>query len=162
MSIAVGPPDAPLACLVVDANVIIKWHVEEIHSGAAKRLLDDNAPELHVPDLLYPEVANILWKKVRRGDLTADQGRTIARLIAIAPLEVHPSAPLMEAAYEIAIATERSAYDSLYVALAMQLDCRLVTADEKLYNPLKDGPLGAHICWIEDVSNTDSVAESGR
>ena len=50
----------------------------------------------------------------------------------MAPLTVHPSAPLFEAAIEIAMRTGRTVYDSQYVALALQLGCRLVTADEKL------------------------------
>jgi predicted nucleic acid-binding protein len=138
----------------VDASVVIKWHVAEIHADAALRLLGDDAPTLHVPDLMFPEVGNILWKKIRQGDLTAEQAREIAHLVAVAPLEVHSSAPLLEAALEIATRTGRSVYDSLYVALAVQLDCRLVTADERLYNALKDGPLGAHILWVEDVLGT--------
>jgi predicted nucleic acid-binding protein len=137
-------------CLVVDANVGMKWHVTDVHSDAALRLLRDDAPELHVPDLLFPEVGNILWKKVRRGDLTEEQAREIGHLVAFAPLAVHASSPLFEAALEIAIRTGRSVYDSQYVALAVQLNCRLVTADEKHYNALKDGPLGIYILWVED------------
>jgi len=79
--------------MVVDASVVIKWHVTEVHSNAALRLLRDDAPALHVPDLVYPEVGNILWKKVRRGDLTEEQARRIGHLLAVAPLTVHPSAP---------------------------------------------------------------------
>lgn len=150
MSAAGGSPGTPLACLVVDASVVIKWHVTEVHSDGALRLLRDDAPALHVPDLVFSEVGNILWKKFRRGDLTEEQARGIGHLVAFAPLAVHSSAPLLEAALEIALRTERTVYDSLYVALAVQLNCRLVTADEKLYNALKDGPLGAHILWVED------------
>ena len=140
--------------VVVDASVAIKWHLTEIHSAAAARLLQDGAPELHVPDLVFPEVGNVLWKKVRRGDLTEDQAREIAHLLALAPLEVHPAAPLLEAALEIANKTGRTAYDSLYVALALKLGCRLVTADARLHNALKDGALGGHVRWIEDVSES--------
>jgi predicted nucleic acid-binding protein len=148
--------------LVVDANVVIKWHVHEIHSDAARRLLGDDAPELHVPDLVYPEVGNILWKKIRRGDLTEDEARRIARLVAVAPLEVHDSAPLWEAALEIAVRTGRTVYDGLYVALAVQMDSRLVTADEKLFNALKDGPLGARLLWIEDDLGFPARAAAGE
>jgi hypothetical protein len=56
---------------------------------------------------------------------------------------------LLEAALDIAMRTGRMVYDSLYVALAVQMDCRLVTANEKLYNALKDGPLGPRILWVE-------------
>jgi predicted nucleic acid-binding protein len=150
MSTAGSSPGTPPACLVVDASVVIKWHVAEVHTDAALRLLRDDAPALHVPDLVFPEVGNILWKKIRRGDLTEEQARGIAHLVAVAPLTVHPSAPLLEAALEIAVRTGRTVNDSLYVALAVQLNCRLVTADEKLSNALEDGPLGAHILWVED------------
>lgn len=138
------------ACLVVDANVVIKWHVVEVHTDAALRLLREDAPELHVPELVFPEVGNILWMKVRRGDLTEDAAREIGRLVTTAPLVVHPSAPLLEAALEIAMRTGRTVYDSLYVALAIQMESRLVTADEELYNALKDGPLGGYVRWVED------------
>ena len=33
--------DVSRKCLVVDASVIIKWHVEEVHSAAARFLLED-------------------------------------------------------------------------------------------------------------------------
>lgn len=160
MSAAGGVPGNPQACLVVDANVVIKWHVTEDHSDAARRLLQDDAPVLHVPDLVFPEVGNILWKKIRRGELSEEKAREIAPLVAVAPLVVHPSAPLMEAALAIAISTGRTVYDSLYVALAVQLDCRLVTADEKLYNALKDGPLGSRILWVEDDLGIPPMAEA--
>jgi predicted nucleic acid-binding protein len=146
--------------VVVDANVLTKWQVTEIHSEAALRLLVDGAPALHVPDLVFPEVGDIVWKKVRRGDLTEDQARTIAHLVAIAPLVVHPSAPLLEGALEIAVCTGRTVYDSLYLALAVQLNCWLVTADEKLHNGLKDGPLGNRILWVEDDLGLPAAGET--
>jgi predicted nucleic acid-binding protein len=135
--------------LVVDASVVVKWHVTEVHTEAALRLLDESAPELHVPELLFPEVGNILRRKVRRGDLTAEEARQIARLVAIAPMQTHRSAPLLEAALEIGLSTGRTVYDSQYVALALQLGCRFITADQRVTNALKDGPLASSILWIE-------------
>jgi predicted nucleic acid-binding protein len=144
-------PVTPLTCLVVDASVVIKWHVTEVHTDAALRLLGDDGPVLHVPDLVFSELGNILWKKVRRGDLTVYEARRIGHLVVRAPLEVHASAPLLEAAFEIAMRTGRPVYDSMYLALAIQMDLRMVTADPKLYNALKDGPLSSHILWVADT-----------
>ena len=51
---------------------------------------------------------------------------------------------------EIACDSDRSAYDSLYLALAVVQQCQAVTADRKLYNALQGGPLASSIRWIED------------
>jgi antitoxin FitA len=47
---------------VVDASVVIKWFVDEVHAEAARRLPEDQY-ELFAPDLLWLEYGNILWKK---------------------------------------------------------------------------------------------------
>ncbi|MCP5012242.1 MAG: type II toxin-antitoxin system VapC family toxin [Aestuariibacter sp.] len=50
---------------VVDASVAMKWFVpEELSQEALTYLKDEH--ELLTPDLLWPEFANIAWKKVRR------------------------------------------------------------------------------------------------
>jgi hypothetical protein len=46
-------------------------------------------------------------------------------------IEVHPVTPLVEPAFDIALATGRTVCDSIYLALAVALGCRLVTADLK-------------------------------
>jgi predicted nucleic acid-binding protein len=51
--------------VVVDASVAIKWYLPEIHSEDALRLIDEER-ELLVPDLVWSEVGNILWKKWQR------------------------------------------------------------------------------------------------
>ncbi|HEV3164995.1 MAG TPA: type II toxin-antitoxin system VapC family toxin [Isosphaeraceae bacterium] len=140
-----GPPRPTR--FVVDASIAIKWYVPEIHSEEAVGLLDP-AHELHVPDLFYPEVGNILWKKTRRAELTADEAREIAHRLATVPLVIHPTSPLLSAALEIALNVARTVYDSLYLALAIQIKGYLVTADEKLANSLSGSPLANHILWV--------------
>ena len=134
---------------VLDASVVVKWFVPEVHSQAALRFLDEKH-DLHGPDLLYPEIANTVWKKRRRGELTVEEGRSVLDALASAPLTVHASAPLAAAAYEIAVGTGRSVYDSCYLALAAQLRCPMVTADRTLVNALASGPLARHLRWVED------------
>lgn len=55
MSCARASQEMPSAWLVVDASVVIKRHVTEVHSDAALRLIQDDASALHVPDLMWVE-----------------------------------------------------------------------------------------------------------
>jgi predicted nucleic acid-binding protein len=66
-------------------------------------------------------------------------------------LEVHSSWSLNLLALEIACRTRRTAYDSLYIALAVREQAELATADRRLYNSLQGGGFAAVICWVEDI-----------
>ncbi len=59
---------------VLDASVAIKWFVPKIYSNAARQLLASDHSFL-VPDFFFAEVGNVLWKRVRRGDDTADNAQ---------------------------------------------------------------------------------------
>jgi predicted nucleic acid-binding protein len=67
------------------------------------------------------------------------------------PLIRHPEASLLPAAFDMADRLQRTVYDCLYLALAIQLGATMVTADLRLYNALNGTPEASHICWIENV-----------
>jgi predicted nucleic acid-binding protein len=133
---------------VVDASVAVKWFVPEVHTDAAARLLEgDN--QLLAPDLLFPEFGNILWKKTRRSEIRVSEAREILKALEVVPLQIHATQPLIESAFEIAHGLERSVYDSVYLSLAVINECRMITADKKLYGVLKNSSLAGHIEWVE-------------
>ena len=115
---------------IVDAGVAAKWLVSEADSEATLPLLDE---ELVVPDILFGECANVLWKKVTRGELTADIAEVGAHALLSAGLVVVPSAPLTPRAVRLAVALRHPAYDCIYLALAETERAPLVTADRKLH-----------------------------
>jgi predicted nucleic acid-binding protein len=134
--------------IVVDASVAAKWFLNETHSPAAVRLVGEH--DLLAPDLLLPELAQVIWKRTRRGELTGEQGIAILRQLNRAPLTIHSSALLIEIALEIALALARTVYDCLYLTLAIQQRCRLVTADRRFHQALQRGPFASHVLWVED------------
>lgn len=122
--------------LVVDASVAVKWVVEEAGTEEALSLLERSA--LSAPDLLMAECANILWKKVRRGELTEQEAGLAGQLIQRADLDVQPTRPLMSRALDLAIALDHAAYDCIYLALAIENGWRFVTADERFVRKLAE------------------------
>jgi predicted nucleic acid-binding protein len=139
-----------MSLFVVDASVGVKWFVPEVYDADARRL-QNPAYQLHTPTLFDVEVGNILWKKVRRGELTRAEADTILGQLPLLPLTRHPEAPLLTVAFDLADRTQRTVYDCLYLALAVQLGGRMVTADLRLCNALAATPWAAHVCWVEHV-----------
>ena len=135
--------------VVVDASVVIKWSVPEVHSADALRYLDPGLGR-HAPELLLAEISNILWKKVVRRELTRAEAERIAVDVGQADVTVHPMGPLFGTALRIALETGRSAYDSMYLSLAEMLSTRMVTADRRLYDAVQASPYAGLVLWIED------------
>ena len=115
---------------VVDASVAAKWLAPEADSPLAEALLDD---ELIVPDLLYAEVGNILWKKQLRNEMDAATTQIGARWLLQVPLQVHDSAGLLAEALALALQLQHPAYDCFYLALAQRVAAPMVTADRRLH-----------------------------
>ncbi|MGH8591053.1 MAG: type II toxin-antitoxin system VapC family toxin, partial [Gammaproteobacteria bacterium] len=67
------------------------------------------------------------------------------------PLEVRSSDTLLASAWTIAEEFHQTMYDSLYLALAESQGNRLVTADHRFYNSLKDSRLGPMLLTVDDL-----------
>jgi len=131
-----------VSLIVVDANVAAKWFLPangETLADEAFALLDRYAKEevqFVVPDLFWVEFANVIWKAVRLGRFPkASAGAALVSLTQH-DFPTVPSLKLLDSAFQIATAFERTVYDCLYVALAVHSNAQLITADERLANSL--------------------------
>jgi predicted nucleic acid-binding protein len=139
-----------LTSYVLDAGVAAKWFLpaadEPLRAEAVRllRLYAKAQVSLLVPDLFFPEFANIFWKAQRRGRCNAAVADSAIREIRRAGFPTFPTGPLIQAAIQIARAFDRTVYDCIYVALAVEANAHLVTADEKLANSLPGMP----VTWL--------------
>lgn len=124
---------------VVDASVAVKLAIEENDSRQAVRLR--TVSHLFAPDLIWPECANILWKKWARGELILTDVDLAIRLLRAASPEVVPSEPLTGRATRLAIALSHPAYDCFYLAAASLLQCPFVTSDARLFRKIRSTAL---------------------
>ena len=140
-----------MSIIVVDASVGVKWFIPEIHAAEARQWR--NGPdELHAPAFFFDlEIASVLWKKVGHAEITRADADLILSQLPILPLTWHPASPLLTLAFDLANRTHQTVYDCLYLALAVQLGGRLVTADQKFSNGLVATPWNGYICWVGDL-----------
>jgi predicted nucleic acid-binding protein len=138
-----------VSVFVVDASVVVKWFVPEIHSDAARRLLAARR-EYVAPDLLFAEAANTIWKKIRRKELSAEDGQRLVADINQISVETVSCRALAQDAHALANATGRTVYDAMYVALAVRLDTRLITADDRLEAAVRSvAALAGHVQLVQ-------------
>jgi predicted nucleic acid-binding protein len=127
---------------VIDASVAAKWILpasgETLTREAIELLKRYAAGELRfvVPDLFWAELANILWKAVRRDRLGVASAESALRAMRDRSFPTIPSHALLVEACAIATAFDRTVYDAVYVALAVNSKSQLVTADQRLANAL--------------------------
>jgi predicted nucleic acid-binding protein len=87
---------------------------------------------LLAPDVMPVEVANALWKKVRRGDLAEETLVTALTRLLASDLVLSPTVSLLLRATRLAVDTAHPVYDCVYLALADQQGATLATADRRL------------------------------
>lgn len=137
--------------IIVDASVIAAAFFQEEHAEAARALLVAGC-KLHAPDLIYSEVANVIWKRHQRSEIDGDEAGQLLGDVMRLPLYITPSDRLVDAALCLAIATGRSVYDCLYLALAVKHKAFMVSADRRLVRSLAGSPLENHVAWIGEYA----------
>ncbi len=120
---------------IVDASVAVKWFLQEPGSIAARAVLTREG-SLVAPDRLLLEVANVLRRKERRGELTAEHvDRATARLSSFFH-EILPTDPLLASAVGLSRRLDHPVYDCVFLAAAMEPATRLITADGHFHRKL--------------------------
>jgi predicted nucleic acid-binding protein len=131
--------------------VALKWFLPERGDSGAENLLTaflTGTVSLYAPDLLLIEAASALWRRsVVRKELALSEVKAMYRDLLTLPLNFQPSERLAAPAFSLAIAHRHSAYDSLYCALAVEMDCEFITADRTLV-----AKLGRALPFIRHVS----------
>ena len=139
---------------VIDASVAVKWFVNEAFSEHSARLLDDETT-LIAPELLFAEVANALWALCRRGDIGADDFAEATDTLKGAPIAVPSSMrQLAAAAGRLAMDLDHPVYDCFYLALALQEQYPVVTADARFHDKVRAHPyLSDRIQHVANVAS---------
>ena len=114
--------------LVVDASAMVDLLVGSPLGEPVRRRLENH--QLHAPAHLDAEVLSALGRLHRAGKLSANAVDRRLRQLAVAPIQRHELAALVEGAWNLR--HDLRLVDALYVELAMRLEAPLVTTDSAL------------------------------
>lgn len=121
-----------MSAFVLDTSVAVAWYLPEIIAEKALQWREQLLAGRHrflVPGLHYWEIANVLRTYTRRGEIEESFAKRIFSLHLQAPLKLAEPQPadVLEMAFEYGA----TAYDAVYIALALGLDLPLLTAEKR-------------------------------
>jgi len=122
----------------VDASFMVALLIPESFSRTTLRLWEEwvlGDVSIFAPALLRYEVISALYRKALRGLVTWDDSQSAQVQFLSLDIDFQDPKGLPARAVELARFYQRlNTYDAFYLALAEHLDCKLWTADERLYN----------------------------
>jgi predicted nucleic acid-binding protein len=137
--------------LVIDPTIALKCLLPETDSE--KALLAVERYALQAPEWLAVECAEILGHRLRQGELGREQAAAALADLALLPISWVGDLQLAAAAFDIACDIGRPMTDCLYLALAVERNLQLLTADRTLLVALEDHPqLFVRVDLLEEFS----------
>lgn len=117
--------------IVVDASVAVEMLLQtERGRELSRRLLIEEARDLHAPHLIGVEVAQALRRLRIEGQLEAARSEQAVTDLFALGIERHPHELLLPRAWELR--DNLTIYDGVYVALAELLEVPLLTCDARI------------------------------
>jgi len=116
---------------VIDAGALLELLLRTMRAESVQAVVADR--QLVAPAVIDAEVLSALRGLERVSGVTAARAALAIVDLRLAPVERHPLEPLLDRAWSLR--NQLNAYDALYVALAIELDCPLVTTDDRIPSP---------------------------
>jgi predicted nucleic acid-binding protein len=116
--------------MIVDASVATHWFASTAFSASARKILGRD--DLAAPALIQIELVSSLLKYLRVKVLTVEEVKSASSELRRVISHFTEDQRLIEAATDISVAHGHKIYDCLYLALALQTNHSLATADRRM------------------------------
>jgi predicted nucleic acid-binding protein len=126
--------------LVIDPSIAAKWYVPDADMVKALNLrfgFHQGVHELLAPDTFPADIADVLVKAEQKGNILPKEAIRHVDDLQVVSVRLHPSFPLLARSVDLALSTHVTLHASLYIALAEQENCQLLTADQKLIRKVR-------------------------
>jgi len=140
--------------VVCDSSILIATVLDEKISDNAKAILNhwmQQSFQLAAPLLFRYEIIAVTRKAVHQKRIQPERGLAIRDNLLAYPVELYFDDSLLKRAYELTGQFNRpTAYDTQYLTVAERLNCAFWTADERLYNAVREA-----FSWVQWVGNSE-------
>jgi predicted nucleic acid-binding protein len=125
-----------LETFVLDCSVAAKWVMPEPGRKSALLWLDryiSGEVLLIAPDILLAEFASLVAKRSRRKEISAAQAHDAFTWMTKSAPRLFETRERLFRALDLSVNFQLSLWDCTYLALALEHDCPMLTADIRLF-----------------------------
>jgi predicted nucleic acid-binding protein len=135
--------------IIVDANVAIKWTINQPLRAQARALLSASQT-LVAPAMFVAEITTAIWQYVRAGQIGTEQADQGLLLILDQVSLLEEDTELAADALNIGLELGHAPYDCFYLVSAMRRNAPLVTVDKRFINRLANTRYKSHVIHLAD------------
>jgi predicted nucleic acid-binding protein len=113
---------------VIDSSALVKYFTREEGWERVREAMLEGIVTL---DLAVKELANTLWKKVMRNEMSLETARAVLRdIIEEKAIPVEGQDKYIAKAFNIAVEHGITVYDALFIVLAKESSLEFITSDK--------------------------------
>lgn len=129
---------------VIDACVAIKWFLPENNYQKAGKILNSHN-QFFAPDLFQIELDSIITKKVRQRLIESEDAYDMYEEIRHIPIQIISYSAIGKLAFDLSVGLPITQYDACYLAVAIEYDTQVISADMRFVRALKGTPFESFI-----------------
>lgn len=124
--------------MLLDASVLVKCFFNEPNSDKASEIVNDTNNEIYCPDIIYTEVANTFFKKIKSGIIPLKEGLNSFQYLYDIKMTAIYSPHYLKKAIELAHKiNHNSIYDLVYFTIAESYEMNMLTADNEFVKKIR-------------------------
>ncbi len=151
--------------VVLDSSTAVKWFLPEEFSGEAGAILAGSQRGTYsfvAPDTFYAEFAHAIRKAFLGKRCSREQATIAVGSLLKIPISIEPSIELIADALVLALKTNATLYDALYVVIAIRQETQVLTADGPMCNAFASVSRCTHINLSAGVALSQRPFQSPR
>lgn len=133
---------------VIDACVAIKWFLPEKGYKKAGVILRKHN-KMIAPDLFFIEMDAIITKKIRQKLIEREDASKMYEEVRNIPFEIISYSLISKIAFDLSSALSITQYDACYLAVAIEFNQKVYTADQRFFNGMKNTPFKHHMELVD-------------
>ncbi|MCY7275850.1 MAG: type II toxin-antitoxin system VapC family toxin [Phormidesmis sp. CAN_BIN44] len=118
---------------VVDTSIVVQRFIVDRFTPQVKILFSQlqTGTDLVIPEFCLLECTNVFWKQVRFQGMPVSAAEYLINDLLAVPFQIEPATGSLQQALHIGTEHQLAVYDSVFIALAQQLDVPLISVDER-------------------------------